>query len=229
MQPRGGQTLKQPNLTSFKFGNMLEENLVQIAGVIDAAEAQMLRQCGVRYLGFPFRLPVHREDLTEQAAAAIIRSLAPPVFGVLITYLREAAEIAALCHALRARIVQLHGDIDREELKRLKTLDPNLTVIKSLVVGMREPKALEATPTGAVAVRRCVHHRHLRSEDRRIGRHRQDSRLAREQAPGGACRSTGHSRRRTHAGERQERDSGSTAGRSRLPHRRRRLHRPQEP
>jgi phosphoribosylanthranilate isomerase len=122
---------------------MLEKNLIQIAGVIDAPEAQMLQQCGVRYLGFPLRLPVHREDLPEEAAAAIIKSLAPPAFGVLITYLDEANEIAAFSHALGARIVQLHGDIDRDELKRLKTLDPNLTVIKSLVIGMRDDKALE--------------------------------------------------------------------------------------
>ena len=123
---------------------MLAEKLIQIAGVIDAAEAQMLQQCGIRYLGFPLRLPVHREDLTEEEAAAIIKSLAPPVFGVLITYLHEASEIAAFCHALGARIVQLHGDIERDELKRLKTLDPNLTVIKSLVIGMHEDKTLEA-------------------------------------------------------------------------------------
>jgi len=123
---------------------MLEENLVQIAGVIDATEAQMLQQCGVRYLGFPLRLPVHREDLTEEEAAAIIKNLAPPVFGVLITYLSEANKIAAFCHALGARVVQLHGDIDQDELTHLKTLDPNLTVIKSLVVGMRDDKALEA-------------------------------------------------------------------------------------
>ena len=124
---------------------MLEENLIQIAGVIDAPEAQMLQQYGVRYLGFPLRLPVHREDLTEEAAAAIIKSLAPPIFGVLITYLDEANEIAAFSHALGARIVQLHGDIDRDELKRLKTLDPNLTVIKSLVIGMRDDRALQGT------------------------------------------------------------------------------------
>jgi len=105
----------------------------------------MLQQCGVRYLGFPLRLPVHREDLTEQDASAIIKSLTPPVFGVLITYLHEAAEIAGFCHALGARIVQLHGDIDRDELKRLKTLDPSLAVIKSLIVGMRDDKAPEAT------------------------------------------------------------------------------------
>ncbi|HVR15633.1 MAG TPA: phosphoribosylanthranilate isomerase, partial [Candidatus Limnocylindrales bacterium] len=62
----------------------------------------------------------------------------------LITYLDEASEITAFCHALGARIVQLHGDIDRDELKHLKTLDPNLTVIKSLVIGMRDEKSLEA-------------------------------------------------------------------------------------
>jgi phosphoribosylanthranilate isomerase len=123
---------------------MLQKNLIQIAGVIDAAEAEMLQQCGIRYLGFPLRLPVHREDLTEEEAAAIITSLAPPVFGVLITYLHEASEIAAFCHALGARIVQLHGDIERDELKHLKTLDPNSTVIKSLVIGMHEDKTLEA-------------------------------------------------------------------------------------
>jgi len=122
---------------------MLDEHPIQIAGVIDAEEAEMLRRCGVRYLGFPLRLPVHREDLTEDAAAAIIRSLAPPVFGVLITYLDRASEIAALCRALGARIVQLHGDVVSEELERLKGLDPGLTVIKSLVVGTRDRDALE--------------------------------------------------------------------------------------
>ena len=98
----------------------------------------------IRYLGFPLRLPVHNEDLTEDEAAAIIKGLAPPVLGVLITYLEQASEIAAFCHVLGARIVQLHGDIDRDELKRLKTRDPNLTVIKSLVIGMHDDKALEA-------------------------------------------------------------------------------------
>jgi phosphoribosylanthranilate isomerase len=123
---------------------MLQKNLIQIAGVIDAAEAEMLQQCGIRYLGFPLRLRVHREDLTEEQAAAIIKSLAAPAFGVLITYLDKASEIAAFSHTLGVRIVQLHGDIDRDELKRLKTLDPDLIIIKSLVIGMHNDKALDA-------------------------------------------------------------------------------------
>ena len=128
-----------------KLPIMLEDNLIQIAGVIDKAEAQMLQHCGVRYLGFPLRLPVHREDLTEDEAASIFKGLVPPVFGVLITYLDQADEIAAFSRSLGARIVQLHGEIEREELKRLKTLDPALTVIKSLVVGMHDDKTLEAS------------------------------------------------------------------------------------
>jgi phosphoribosylanthranilate isomerase len=86
-------------------------NLIQIAGVIDKAEAEMLLRCGVNCLGFPLRLPVHREDISENSAAKIIRQLRPPAFGVLITYLDDAEEIAAFCTSVGARIVQLHGAI----------------------------------------------------------------------------------------------------------------------
>jgi len=123
---------------------MLEDRLIQIAGVVDEAEASMLQQCGVRYLGFPLRLAVHLEDLTEEAAANIIKGLDPSVNGVLITYLNNAAEIAEFCHSLGVRIVQLHGNIDRNEIKQLKSLDPSLTVIKSLVIGLHDNKTLES-------------------------------------------------------------------------------------
>ena len=103
----------------------------------------MLQECGVRYLGFPLRLPVNKEDLTEVEAAAIIRSLRPPVRGVLITYLGQAEAIAGFCIALSARMVQLHGDIETEQLARLRGLDPELTIIKSLVVGQHPMAVLE--------------------------------------------------------------------------------------
>jgi hypothetical protein len=38
---------------------MFAENLIQIAGISDEGEAKTLQQCGVRYLGFPLRLPAH--------------------------------------------------------------------------------------------------------------------------------------------------------------------------
>jgi phosphoribosylanthranilate isomerase len=122
---------------------MLKNNLIQIAGVKDEAEADMLVQRGVQYLGFPLRLPVHQEDLTEDAASRIIRKLKPPRFGVLITYLDDAVKIVNFCRTLGARMVQLHGDVAVGELKKLKEFDPALTVVKSLVIGLHTIETLE--------------------------------------------------------------------------------------
>ena len=122
---------------------MLRNNLIQIAGIKDQSEADLLVQCGVQYLGFPLRLPVHREDLTEEAASTIIRKLRPPYLGVLITYLDNAVEIVKFCKALGARQVQLHGDVQVGELTKLKELDPELTVVKSLIIGLHTMEVLE--------------------------------------------------------------------------------------
>jgi phosphoribosylanthranilate isomerase len=121
---------------------MFEVPLIQIAGVIDDAEAEMLVSCGVRYLGFPLGLPVHREDLSEDSAARIIRGLGSPCHGVLITYLDNARAVHATAGRLGARIVQLHGDIALDQLALLRELDPGLVVVKSLVVGRHSEAAL---------------------------------------------------------------------------------------
>lgn len=121
---------------------MVIEDFIQVAGVIDQAEADLLVRCGVHHLGFPLRLPVHKEDLGEQAAASIIRGLKLPARGVLITYLEEADEIAALCDSLGAAIVQLHGDIEASELRRLKERKPGVAIIKSLVIGLHSVEEL---------------------------------------------------------------------------------------
>jgi phosphoribosylanthranilate isomerase len=120
-------------------------DFIQVAGVSDRDEATLLTECGIRYLGFPLRLPVNKEDLTEPAAAAIIRGLRPPLYGVAITYQRIADEIVEFMDYLGAFIVQLHGDIAVAELARLRRLRPGLTVIKSLVIGERPFQELVET------------------------------------------------------------------------------------
>ena len=114
---------------------MITQDFIQVAGVIDQAEAEMLVKLGVHYLGFPLRLPVHHEDLSEPEARAIISNLKPPARGVLITYLNQAADIVEFCRLMGASIVQLHGDIEASELRRVKEHDSRLAIIKSLVVG----------------------------------------------------------------------------------------------
>jgi phosphoribosylanthranilate isomerase len=108
--------------------------LIQVAGVIDFGEAELLMSLGVDYLGFPLRLPVNKDDLTEEEAVKVISIIVHPHKPVLITYLDEASEIIEFCDKLKVKIVQLHGKILIEELKKLKTSRPDIEIIKSLVV-----------------------------------------------------------------------------------------------
>lgn len=110
------------------------QGIIQIAGIKDFAEAQMLVEAGIDYLGFPLRLDVHQEDISEEEAARIIPSLRPPTYGVLITYLDKATEIVESCTKLGTKIVQLHGKIEIEELAKVKILEPRVFIIKSLIV-----------------------------------------------------------------------------------------------
>lgn len=109
-------------------------NFIQIAGIIDQAETNLLLQCGVKFLGFPLRLPVNKEDISEQEAAKIITDLKPPNYGIIISYSSTQDEIFELCSTLNSYIIQLHGPINKDILEKVKTLKPSLTIIKSLVV-----------------------------------------------------------------------------------------------
>lgn len=108
--------------------------LVQVAGVIDAAEADMIIGQGADWIGFALRLPSGKDDIPEQDAAVIIKGLDAPHAGVLISYLTDAQEISDFCHELGVVAVQLHGDVETGQLRRLKEIRPDLFVLKSLVV-----------------------------------------------------------------------------------------------
>jgi phosphoribosylanthranilate isomerase len=109
--------------------------IIQVAGVTAMDEAMMLAASGITHLGFPFRLDFHNEDLTEAEAAEIIRMLPSSVIPVLITYLVNAGEIANLMKKLGCKVVQLHGSISIDEIKKLKMLFPEAEIWKSLVIG----------------------------------------------------------------------------------------------
>lgn len=109
-------------------------NFIQVAGIIDLAEAEMLINCGVTFLGFPLRLPVNKEDCSEKEAAQIIAQTKDRVKSVAITYLNQTEEIIQFCKKLNVEIIQLHGDISIDELRKLKTAASGLSIIKSLVI-----------------------------------------------------------------------------------------------
>ena len=82
-------------------------------------EIETLISCDVDYIGFPFRLTHHQEDISETDAARLIRSLPTQIKGVLITYLDDEKEIINLCRNLGVKTVQLHGEIRLESLQRV--------------------------------------------------------------------------------------------------------------
>ena len=110
------------------------KRFIQIAGVIDQVESEMLAECGVEFLGFPLRLPVNKEDHTEEEAAKIISRLSKTVQPILITYLNTHKEIADFAAQLNVQCIQLHGNISVNELRLLKQNFPQLYIIKSLIV-----------------------------------------------------------------------------------------------
>jgi phosphoribosylanthranilate isomerase len=110
------------------------KSVVQIAGITSADEARMLVECGVDFLGFPLEPRHGGGDVSEVDAAGIIRAIPPRVFGVLITYSNVAGDVASICRNLGVSVVQLHGDIAVEEIRRIRELSPGLFVVKTLVV-----------------------------------------------------------------------------------------------
>jgi len=110
------------------------KGLIQIAGILDEEEARMLVRAGVHRLGFPLRIFPHREDLTKEAAAKVIRGILPPAEAVLITYESRARAIADLVSKIGVRRVQIHGEIALEEISSLRRSSPRLHITKSLIV-----------------------------------------------------------------------------------------------
>jgi phosphoribosylanthranilate isomerase len=114
--------------------NISFNKIIQIVGVINENEAEMLAECGVDLIGFPLGLKVSREDLSVDDAENIINEFIPKSKAVLITYLNNAEEILNLSKKLGVYIVQIHGDIPLEEISFIKNMYPNISLIKSLIV-----------------------------------------------------------------------------------------------
>jgi phosphoribosylanthranilate isomerase len=121
---------------------MIKKSFIQIAGVQDWEEADLLVSCNVNYIGFPFRLDYHSEDIGEDEAAAIIQAFPPTTQAVLITYLKKAKELINLSRKLNIKIIQLHADVPLKELRQIKTNHPKLRIIKSLIIGKTSEKIL---------------------------------------------------------------------------------------
>lgn len=107
---------------------------VQVAGIRSVEEGRMLLDCGVDWIGFPLRLPVHAEDLSEPQAREIVRVLGADAC-VLITYETNTSALLDLCRYVGATTVQMHADMCPQSLAVLRR-HCSARIIKSYVVGL---------------------------------------------------------------------------------------------
>lgn len=119
---------------------LLPHGLIQVAGVHDREEAQLLLNHGVDLIGIPLRLPVNAEDLPEAEAKAICSEF--PDKCCIITYLDSAADIIEFSNYMGSSLIQLHGMVELQTLKLVKAALPDLRIIKSLVIGRYPMEAL---------------------------------------------------------------------------------------
>lgn len=110
------------------------KNAIQVAWVIDQAEADMLMSNWVEYLWFPLRLTVWKEDLSEEYAAEIAKTITWFHKPVIITYEDTAEKVLNFCEKMWIFVIQLHWKISLEEVKKIKESNPDIYIIKSLVV-----------------------------------------------------------------------------------------------
>ncbi len=108
--------------------------MIQVAGVSNEADLHTIVEAGVELVGFPLRLGYHKPDVSEAEAARLISLMPPSAHPVLITYLDRASEVLALMSQLHVSIVQLHGLISLNEIQLLRRQEPNIQIIKSLIV-----------------------------------------------------------------------------------------------
>jgi len=94
----------------------------------------MIVDCGADFVGFPLHAARAAGDVDEATASRIVGNVRSPAFGVLITYLGAAGEVASLCRSVGVSAVQLHGGIALEEARSLRDMSPDLLMVKTLVV-----------------------------------------------------------------------------------------------
>jgi phosphoribosylanthranilate isomerase len=115
------------------------DGIVQVAGVHDLAEAELLLAEGVDFVALPLRLPDGREDLPESEAKRIFQAIAGRAQRVLVTYLTDALALTGFADEMGCDWLQLHGEVSKETVAAVRAARPELGLVVSLAVASDDP------------------------------------------------------------------------------------------
>lgn len=108
---------------------------IQVAGVLDASEVEMLLEEGVDDIGIPYGPGIATLELDDASLKSLISFFDGRVSFVGIQYARTAREAIDSARYFGFKRVQLHAEIAVDEVRRLKTEAPDLEILKAFSVG----------------------------------------------------------------------------------------------
>lgn len=121
---------------------------VKICGITSPQDVKVCLEAGADALGFLVGLAYPSEDqLSSEAAAALIRQVPPFVSTVLVTHRTALDDVRALCSHVSASILQLHGDFPLDRVPELRGAFPHLKIIKA--VHVTGPESLDRAKLAA--------------------------------------------------------------------------------
>ena len=111
---------------------------VKLCGIRSQADLAIALNAGADAVGFIVGARHRTEDeLTPEAAAALVATLPPFVSSVMVTHLQRATPIVELLRQVRATTLQLQDAIEPEELRAIRSALPAVKLIKAIHVGDR--------------------------------------------------------------------------------------------
>jgi phosphoribosylanthranilate isomerase len=119
--------------------------VIKVCGIQNSGEALGSVSAGANTIGMLVGLTHMAEDgITPDEAKKIVSALPSDIRAVMVTHLKDPGEIARLAEFTGAKTVQLHGDIEIPEMKKLRSLVPGVTLIKAVHVTGEESVAQAA-------------------------------------------------------------------------------------
>lgn len=113
------------------------KSIIKVCGIQNPVEALGSVSAGANTIGMLVGLThLAGDGITPEAAKEIVSALPAGIRTVMVTHLDDPEEIARLAEFTGISTIQLHGDIQIPEIKKLRALVPGVTLIKTVhVVG----------------------------------------------------------------------------------------------
>jgi len=107
---------------------------IKICGITNEEDALKASILGANYLGFLVEIDFAEDKVTRKQAKSIISKLPLEVEPVFVTYLKKAKPIIEIAKEIKPLIIQLHNDIELEEIGKIRAKLPKIKLTKSISV-----------------------------------------------------------------------------------------------